>query len=336
VPGWETEPGRLATPLQERGSRGTLTGMTSLPTLRQPNGPAFYHLRRPDAGSRQVEVWSGYPLQFEGQRRFRWWQDSVAADLRAALAEITMAPGEVLAGTYMSTDTVRCDAENRLFTNPGTSLFPKVTGLRFEWIPGPPPEPPAPVSKVEGNLYYYRYRPGGSWEWWQPATVLASWRHVPVVTLSAGNARSAWLAMKRAGAAGQISTFTSAALDNDAPFGIRITVHATRRGPRRVLAISESLIDGTVAAFHAGASNGADIAALLAPPLESSHVELEKLAAMSVPGPFFRTSPFSGRNASISPSDDRCYVGEVEIRHDPRGMGTEVSGELFTLRTVTV
>jgi len=48
------------------------------------------------------------------------------------------------------------------------------------------------------------------------------------------------------------------------------------------------------------------------------------------------TSPSRDPNASISPSDDRCYVGEVEIRDDPRGEGPESSGELFTLRTLTV
>jgi hypothetical protein len=36
-------------------------------------------------GSGQVEAWSGYPLQFGGQRRFAW-QDEMAADLRRALA----------------------------------------------------------------------------------------------------------------------------------------------------------------------------------------------------------------------------------------------------------
>jgi hypothetical protein len=143
--------------------------------------------------------------------------------------------------------------------------------------------------------------------------------------------------MKRAAAAGQISVSTSAALNNDVPFGIRIIVHAAKDGPRHALTISESLIDGTVAAFHAGAGNAPDIAAVLAVDTrswETSRAELEKLAAMSSPGPFFETSPFSGPRAWISPSDDRCFVGEVEIQRNPRGAGTEVSGELFTLRAV--
>ena len=52
-----------------------------------------------------------------------------------------------------------------------------------------------------------------------------------------------------------------------AGFGSRITVHATPRGPRHATAISEPVIDGTVAAFHAGASplTAAEAAAALHP-----------------------------------------------------------------------
>lgn len=52
----------------------------------------------------------------------------------------------------------RCDEENRLFTNPGTSVFPNtVPSIRFERGLGPPPEPPAPVGRVGGQLHYHRY-----------------------------------------------------------------------------------------------------------------------------------------------------------------------------------
>ena len=33
-------------------------------------------------------------------------------------------------------------------------------------------------------------------------------------------------------------------------FGLRLTVHATRTGPRNVISYSEQLVDGTIAAFH--------------------------------------------------------------------------------------
>ena len=96
-------------------------------------------------------MWSGYPLQFGGQRRFGW-QDQMAAGLQAALAGLAVSPGDVLSGTFLSTDTSRCDVENRLFTNPGTSVFANIVrSIRLGRDLGPPPEPPAPVGRVGGQ-----------------------------------------------------------------------------------------------------------------------------------------------------------------------------------------
>ena len=96
------------------------------------------------------------PFQFEGQRRFAW-QDAMAAELKAALAAITVSPGQSLAGTYTTTDPAQCDTENRLFTNPGASTFPKgITSICFERGIGEPPEPPTPISLSTGYLHYYR------------------------------------------------------------------------------------------------------------------------------------------------------------------------------------
>jgi hypothetical protein len=86
----------------------------------------------------------------------------MAADLRRALAGLPLSSSVVLAGTYLSTDRTRCDAENRLFTNLGASSFPKwLAGIRFERGADLPPPAPVPVDRTEGHLYYYRYRLGG-------------------------------------------------------------------------------------------------------------------------------------------------------------------------------
>jgi hypothetical protein len=50
---------------------------------------------RSDHGTGVVEAWSGYPLQFGGQRRFAW-QDAMAAELRRALSRLPTAPGTVV------------------------------------------------------------------------------------------------------------------------------------------------------------------------------------------------------------------------------------------------
>lgn len=293
---------------------------------------SFYQVMRPGAGP-DVDAWSGYPLQFEGQRQFKW-QDQMAADLKAAFAELAIAPGQALAGVYKSTDEARCDTENRLFTNPGTSNFPQgITAIRFERGIGPPPDPPEPITRANGHLYYYRYRAGGAWEWWEPGDVLARWHRVPRRLAEDGSAKPTWLTMKYAAAKGKVAV-SPGTMSNTTPFGIQIVVHATARGPRSALAISENLVDGIVAAFHAMPIDPATVAAglgrriMTVPPRD-----LKALLAHDC-GPIFASSPFvvRGSHVQISPSDERCYAGEIEIRPDGRGRLGELSGELFTLR----
>ena len=104
----------------------------------QADGERPYYVAGPD-DSGKVEAWSGYPLQFGGQRRFEW-QDAMAAELRQAIGRLPPAPVAVLAGRYLSTDRSRCDVENRLFTNVGASSFPRgLAAIRFERGTGPLP-----------------------------------------------------------------------------------------------------------------------------------------------------------------------------------------------------
>jgi hypothetical protein len=255
--------------------------------------------------------------------------------LKAALTALEIVPGETLSGVYISTDDSRCDTENRLFTNPGTSTFPQgVTAIRFERGAGSPPPSPEPIASIAGHVYYYRYRVSPGFEWWEPAETLARWHRVPRRGAADGSARPMWLAMKQAAAAGQIEV-SGALQDDTAPFGIRLRVHATGSGPRSAPAISETFVDGTIAAFHAGSANATAVAALLSRGIPNVSLgDLETLIAADGPGPLFATSPFvvGGARAHISPCDERCYAGEVTILTDASGGFVEVSGELFTLR----
>ena len=261
----------------------------------------------------------------------------MAAELKAALSDLAIAPGETLAGAYLSTDESPCDTENRLFTNPGTSSFPRnVAAIRWERGVGPPPPSPAPIESVAGHVYYYRYRIDAEFEWWEPANTLARWTRVPRQLAHDGSARPMWLAMKRAAAAGAVER-TGAAHDARAPFGIRVVVHATAHGPRSAPAISEALIDGVIAAFHGSAPNVAAVAAALAPRMPSvAQSEIEMLVAADAPTPIFVSSPFvvAGSFVQISPHDERCFAGEVSIRRDSAGPVVETSGEIVTLSRV--
>lgn len=129
----------------------------------------------------------------------------MAAELRHGLAGLPGGPGSVLGARYLSTDLARCDVENRLFTNLGASGFPRNLGaVRFERGTGPLPPPPVPVALAEGHLYYYSYRPGGTWRSWEPAQVLARWRRVTRRAADDGSCRPVWLAMKAAAGAGRV------------------------------------------------------------------------------------------------------------------------------------
>ena len=101
------------------------------------------------SSDRVVEVWSTYQIQFSGMRRFSW-QDQLVGDMRSALAGMHLEPDEALSGVYSVSEPVRCDIENRLFTNPGTSTFPRgTTSIRWERGPEMPP-PPDGLAEVVG------------------------------------------------------------------------------------------------------------------------------------------------------------------------------------------
>jgi hypothetical protein len=295
-----------------------------------------YHVVRPSYAHRQVEAWSGYQLQFDGMRRYAW-QTDMAAELKDALGALAITPRETLTGAYISSDDSPCDTENRLFTNPGTSTFPRnVAAIRFERGVGPPPPSPEPITGGSGHVYYYRYRIDSEFEWWEPAETLARWDRVPRQLANDGSARPMWLAIKRAAVAGAIEV-SDAVYDTRAPFGIRVVVHATARGPRSAPAISEALIDGVIAAFHAGAPNAVAVTAALAARMPTvSQSELEMLTATNAPGPIFPSSPFvvAGSFIQLSPHDERCLAGEVTIRRDSSGSLVETSGEIVTLKRV--
>jgi len=144
--------------------------------------------------------------------------------------------------------------------------------------------------------------------------------------------------MKSAGTAGHIEVLAPP-LNDATPFGLRLLVHATPPGPRQAAAISETLVDGVIAAFHAGATSteAVTIAAALTPRLPGTDAsEIAALAATSAPRPLFSQHPFvvRGNYIQISPHDELCYVGEVTIHADAQGQFPQISGELFTIRQV--
>jgi hypothetical protein len=165
--------------------------------------------------------------------------------------------------------------------------------------------------------------------------MVARWRRVTRRAPDDGSCRLVWLAMKMAVAAGQVEVL-ALELAPDVEFGVRVVIHATPRGPRNAAAVSETVIDGVIAAFHAGLGRAAaDVAADLAsrfPAMAKS--ELEELVTGSLPGPLFPSPAFvvRGNYVQISPCDERCQAGEVIICPDADGPYPQISGELYALR----
>jgi hypothetical protein len=162
--------------------------------------------------------------------------------------------------------------------------------------------------------------------------LLARWHRVTRRFADDGSCRPVWLAMKQAAAADQVEVLGPAPGDA-VPFGLRVTVHAPARGPRRAVVISESLIDGIIAAFHVGASaaGAMAVAPALAPRLPRHDGDRDRgagghaLARAAV----CRLRPRDqGSYVQMNPGDQRCQAGQVTIGPGAEGPFMQISGEL--------
>jgi hypothetical protein len=211
---------------------------------------------------------------------------------------------------------------------------PAVKALRFEQGAGDIPAPPVPIDLVGGHLHYYRYSMGGSWRTWEPGDVVARWHRVPRRLPDDGSARPVWFALREALADGAVQP-PAGVLDPAAQFGVRLTVHATRLGPRNAISYSERLVDGTVAAFHNDRCS-AELLQLLAPRFPGVASDDLRRALDCPGGALFDTPAILARPGfvQISPADERCRAGELTITPDSESRWPELSGEIFTVRPI--
>lgn len=247
------------------------------------------------AADTMVEVWSGYRIQFGGAE-LPAWQTLVKAELKDALSRLAIPVGAPFAGYYDTTDPTIVDTENNLFTNLPESMPRGVSSLRFERGVAAPPAPPAPIDLIRGHLHYYRYQVGGEWATWEPDTTLARWDCVPRRPSDDGSARPAWFSLREANADGLVS-ISEEGLDPRANFGLRLTVHATRRGPRNAISYSEKVVDGTIAAFHDDPYSYALLSAL-SPKFQASLPKKSVVRSSTQWVPSLRPQPSSRRVSS--------------------------------------
>lgn len=116
-------------------------------------------------------------------------------------------------------------------------------------------------------------------------------------------------------------------------FGIHVIVHATSAGPRSAPAVSETIIDGVIAAFHEGGHpESAEILARRLPGRNEDVVR--RLLLDRLPSPLFSGAgfQFDGQLIQLDPADHRCVAGIVEIRpRDSESQHVELSGKVFAV-----
>jgi hypothetical protein len=169
--------------------------------------------------------------------------------------------------------------------------------LRFERGTTAPPTPPVPIDLIGGHLHYYRYRVGGEWTKWEPGETLARWHRLPRQLPDDGSARPVWFALRHANA-DRLVSISGDGLEPRANFGLRLTVHATNRGPRNAISYSEKLVDGTIAAFHNDRCSDV-LSSVLAPKLPGVTDEELRRALNHPVGPLLRPQPSSTRRPAL-------------------------------------
>jgi hypothetical protein len=289
-----------------------------------------FELRTTETG---VELWSGYRIQFDGFERHEW-QKKLKVRLREHFSNLTVPAGVPFVGYYDTTDPGVSDTENSLFTNLRECMPRSISRARFEHGTTNPPTPPVPISLVGGHVHYYRYTVGAEWTRWEPDQMLAHWYRIDRRLAADGSARPAWYALRQAGLEGQVFV-AKQGLDPGATCGLRLTVHATKRGPRNAISYCEELVDGTIAAFHTDQTSET-LLAILANKFPGVSLDGLRRALDHLLGPLFSTPAMltAGGRLQISPADERCRLGEVIIREDSKSAWPQLSGELFTLRPI--
>jgi hypothetical protein len=285
-----------------------------------------YEIR--SVGDRRVEVVSESPLQFEA----KGWQRALRSELRAAVARIVAAPGEVLASVYAGEAIPwQVDAENVLFYNVGTGAFARSAahGLRFERVFGGARAIGA--DSRFGHASTYEPAPAGDgFQFARRAESLVDWDSVGLaVTADAPSASEIWSAMRTAFRREGALRVMKPGL-RGGYFGLALRVEAPRDGANAA-AIVKPFVDGVAAAFSV--HDGADLDAVsrrVAERLACSPADVAR--DLTEPAPVLlgtqRLVVCRSRGVQWLPPDDRCVACELLVDAGP-GTSWQLSGSLF-------
>jgi len=122
-------------------------------------------------------------------------------------------------------------------------------------------------------------------------------------------------------------------------YGISIRVGSSNPRLPAPAGILEAVVDGCLASFHRDLdiAHATQVADKLAAQLDGTG-EQELLEGLTGSGPVLFTGPPFRRHPTfvqLSPCDERCMVGSLEVAHDGDHPRLALSGEIFALNQST-
>jgi hypothetical protein len=296
-----------------------------------------YAIRGADPDHRWVEFWSARRLPYDNKRA---WEKCLIKDLGERLRRLLEQEGDGdgarwLRAVFASDDSLNCDAGNLTYLNVGTRPFVGLGHrISFErWYEVP--EEPCPIGWETGHRYYHRYSLARSPEpeRWRPGRTLAMWEGVPCGSLTDEQAaRYVWLAMRRHPESIALEPCPDLWSED---YGVSIRVGSPSVRLPAPAGILEAVVDGCLASFHRDSDNehASRVAAKLATQLNDTD-ESELLSPLIGAGPLlFAGPPFHQHPTfvQLSPCDDRCQVGSLELVPDVALSRNALSGEIFAI-----
>jgi hypothetical protein len=197
------------------------------------------------------------------------------------------------------------------------------------------PDEPCPIGWETGHRYYHRYSldPSAEPQRWRPARLLAMWAGVPCGSLTGEQAaRHVWLAMR----CRPELTASERCPDPWAEvYGISIRVSSPSVKLPAPAGMLEAVVDGCLASFHRDDDHehASQVATKLSTQLHGTD-EHELLSALTRPGPILFAGPPFRRYPTfvqLSPCDERCLVGSLEVVQDVALPRPSLTGEIFAL-----
>jgi hypothetical protein len=290
--------------------------ITEQPFIVSPAGP----------GHPYVEAWSKRRLPFEPHGpdlEFR-------AELRKAIATLTLTDRAVLHAAYVSSNHGHFDVENILIYNVGDNYFHRVTnaGLRFERAERTPITPNRSTTRYEHYHRYWITDRETSFQYWESGSTLAHFDASPLPSIAeAKHPTTVWKSVKK----GSV-ILGDDALQDDAPFGLSVVVGLPGGSGISLASLVKPVLDGVVSAFHTySGTKLSEVSTRLDAVLGIGSNDVSRMLSdthLNVLGA--RQLLWPRRNGvQWNPADERIVAAEILVDHDYTDSDWKLTGRIF-------